>query len=283
MVRFSKRFPERYFDVGIAEQHAVTFAAGMACEGLKPVVAIYSTFLQRAYDQLIHDVALQNLPVRVRDRPRAASSAPTARRTPGSYDIAYLRCIPNMIVMAPADENECRQMLYTGFQHDQARPRCAIRAARAPASAVEAGADSAADRQGRSARREGTQRSRSSRSARMVAPALARRRGARRDASPTCASSSRSTSSWCSELAATARRARDGRRRRRHGRRRCGVLEALLAGRHDQAGAATRPARRVHRARRSGQAALRASGWTPRASRQSIRERFWPTATAPRR
>ncbi len=112
LVEFSKRFPERYFDVAIAEQHAVTFAAGLATEGLKPVVAIYSTFLQRAYDQFIHDVALQNLPV-VFAVDRAGLVGSDGATHQGSYDLSYLRCIPNTVVMAPADENECRQMLYT--------------------------------------------------------------------------------------------------------------------------------------------------------------------------
>jgi 1-deoxy-D-xylulose-5-phosphate synthase len=112
LVEFSKRFPERYFDVAIAEQHAVTFAAGLAAEGLKPVVAIYSTFLQRAYDQLIHDVALQNLPV-VFALDRAGLVGSDGATHQGSYDLTYLRCIPNTVIMAPADENECRQMLYT--------------------------------------------------------------------------------------------------------------------------------------------------------------------------
>ncbi len=112
LVEFSKRFPDRYFDVAIAEQHAVTFAAGLATEGLKPVLAIYSTFLQRAYDQLIHDVALQNLPV-VFALDRAGLVGSDGATHQGSYDLSFLRCIPNMVVMAPADENECRQMLYT--------------------------------------------------------------------------------------------------------------------------------------------------------------------------
>ncbi|MCB1625418.1 MAG: 1-deoxy-D-xylulose-5-phosphate synthase, partial [Pseudomonadales bacterium] len=112
LVEFSKRFPTRYFDVAIAEQHAVTFAAGLACEGLKPVVAIYSTFLQRAYDQLIHDVALQNLPV-VFALDRAGLVGGDGVTHQGSYDYSFLRCIPNMVVMAPSNENECRQMLYT--------------------------------------------------------------------------------------------------------------------------------------------------------------------------
>jgi 1-deoxy-D-xylulose-5-phosphate synthase len=118
MVDFHKRFPERYFDVGIAEQHAVTFAAGLACEGLKPVVAIYSTFLQRAYDQLIHDVALQNLPV-VFALDRAGLVGADGATHAGAYDIAYLRCIPNMAVLTPSDEDECRQALYTAFLQDQ--------------------------------------------------------------------------------------------------------------------------------------------------------------------
>lgn len=112
---FAEKYPQRYFDVGIAEQHALTFAAGMACDGLKPVVAIYSTFLQRAYDQLIHDVALQNLPVLLAiDRAGlVGADGPTHA---GSFDLSFLRCIPNIVIMAPSDENECRQMLYTGFQ-----------------------------------------------------------------------------------------------------------------------------------------------------------------------
>jgi 1-deoxy-D-xylulose-5-phosphate synthase len=118
LVEFSKRFPDRYFDVAIAEQHAVTLAAGMACEGLKPVVAIYSTFLQRAYDQLIHDVALQNLPVAFAvDRAGLVGGDGASHQ--GSYDLSYLRCIPNLVIMAPADENECRQMLFTATQLNQ--------------------------------------------------------------------------------------------------------------------------------------------------------------------
>jgi 1-deoxy-D-xylulose-5-phosphate synthase len=117
LVRFSKEFPKRYFDVGIAEQHALTFAAGLACEGIKPVVAIYSTFLQRAYDQLIHDVALQNLPVMLAiDRAGlVGADGPTHA---GSFDLSYLRCIPNMLIAAPSDENECRRLLTTAFLHD---------------------------------------------------------------------------------------------------------------------------------------------------------------------
>ncbi|MCD8522640.1 MAG: 1-deoxy-D-xylulose-5-phosphate synthase [Saccharospirillaceae bacterium] len=117
LIRFSEQYPERYFDVAIAEQHAVTLAAGLACEGAKPVVAIYSTFLQRAYDQLIHDVALQNLDVLFAiDRAGlVGEDGPTHH---GAYDLSYLRCIPNMVVMTPSDENECRQMLFTGYQYE---------------------------------------------------------------------------------------------------------------------------------------------------------------------
>jgi 1-deoxy-D-xylulose-5-phosphate synthase len=117
LVEFERRFPNRYHDVGIAEQHAVTFAGGMATEGLRPVVAIYSTFLQRGYDQLIHDVALQNLPV-LFAIDRAGLVGADGATHAGAYDIAFLRCIPNMTVMVPADENECRQMLHTGLTID---------------------------------------------------------------------------------------------------------------------------------------------------------------------
>lgn len=117
LVRFSEEYPARYHDVGIAEQHAVTLAAGMACEQAKPVVAIYSTFLQRAYDQLIHDVAIQNLPV-LFAIDRAGLVGADGPTHAGNFDLSYLRCVPNMLVMAPADENECRQMLSTGFLHN---------------------------------------------------------------------------------------------------------------------------------------------------------------------
>jgi len=115
MVRFSEEYPERYFDAAIAEQHAVTFAAGIACEGLRPVVAIYSTFLQRGYDQLIHDVAIQNLPV-LFALDRGGIVGGDGQTHNGAFDYAFLRTVPNMVVMAPADENECRQMLTTGFR-----------------------------------------------------------------------------------------------------------------------------------------------------------------------
>ena len=116
LVRFSKEYPDRYFDVAIAEQHAVTLAAGMACEGAKPVVAIYSTFLQRGYDQLVHDVAIQDLDV-LFAIDRGGVVGPDGATHAGNLDLSYLRCVPNMVVMAPADENECRRMLTTGFRH----------------------------------------------------------------------------------------------------------------------------------------------------------------------
>jgi 1-deoxy-D-xylulose-5-phosphate synthase len=117
LVRYSKDYPDRYFDVAIAEQHAITLAAGMACEGAKPVVAIYSTFLQRGYDQLVHDVAIQKLDV-LFAIDRGGVVGPDGATHAGNLDLSYLRCVPNMVVMAPADENECRQMLSTGFRHD---------------------------------------------------------------------------------------------------------------------------------------------------------------------
>ena len=117
LVRFSKEYPERYFDVAIAEQHAVTLAAGMACEGAKPVVAIYSTFLQRGYDQLVHDVAIQKLDV-LFAIDRGGVVGPDGATHAGNLDLSYLRCVPNLVVMAPADENECRQLLSTGYRHD---------------------------------------------------------------------------------------------------------------------------------------------------------------------
>ncbi len=117
MVRFAEEYPQRFHDVGIAEQHALTFAAGLACEGIRPVVAIYSTFLQRAYDQLIHDIALQNLPVMLAIDRGGLVGADGATHN-GAFDLSYLACVPNMVIMAPADENECRQMLTTAFHHD---------------------------------------------------------------------------------------------------------------------------------------------------------------------
>jgi 1-deoxy-D-xylulose-5-phosphate synthase len=114
LVKFSQRFPERYYDVAIAEQHAVTLAAGFACKGMKPIVAIYSSFLQRAYDQVIHDVGIQNLAI-VFAIDRAGLVGADGATHSGNYDISFLRCIPNFTVMVPADENECRQMLYTAY------------------------------------------------------------------------------------------------------------------------------------------------------------------------
>jgi len=140
MVGFSDRFPERYFDVGIAEQHAVTFAAGLACEGVKPVVAIYSTFLQRGYDQLIHDVAIQNLPV-VLALDRGGLVGGDGATHNGAFDYAYLRTVPNLTLMAPSDENECRQMLYTAFSLDSP---AAVRYPRGSGPGVEVRKDMAA-------------------------------------------------------------------------------------------------------------------------------------------
>jgi 1-deoxy-D-xylulose-5-phosphate synthase len=117
LVRFAEEFPSRYHDVGIAEQHALTFAAGLACDGMKPVVAIYSTFLQRAYDQLVHDIALQNLPVMLAIDRGGLVGADGATHQ-GAFDLSYLACVPNLVIMTPADENECRQMLTTAFHHD---------------------------------------------------------------------------------------------------------------------------------------------------------------------
>lgn len=117
LVEFEQKFPERYFDVGIAEQHAVTFAGGLACEGAKPVVAIYSTFLQRGYDQLVHDVALQNLPV-LFAVDRAGIVGADGPTHAGVYDLSFLRCLPNMVVAAPSDEQECRLLLSTCYQLD---------------------------------------------------------------------------------------------------------------------------------------------------------------------
>ena len=137
LVRFSKEYPQRYFDVAIAEQHAVTLAAGMACEGAKPVVAIYSTFLQRGYDQLVHDVAIQDLDV-LFAIDRGGVVGPDGATHAGSFDLSYLRCVPNLLVMAPADENECRQLLSTGFKHDGP---AAVRYPRGTGPGVAVGAD----------------------------------------------------------------------------------------------------------------------------------------------
>jgi 1-deoxy-D-xylulose-5-phosphate synthase len=135
MVEFSQRFPDRYHDVAIAEQHAVTVAAGMACEGLRPVVAIYSTFLQRGYDQLIHDVALQNLPV-LFAIDRAGLVGADGATHAGVFDVAFMRCLPNLVIMAPKDETECRAMLSTGLSLDGPS---AVRYPRGAGMGVEAG------------------------------------------------------------------------------------------------------------------------------------------------
>lgn len=137
LVRFSKEYPERYFDVAIAEQHAVTLAAGMACEGAKPVVAIYSTFLQRGYDQLVHDVAIQKLDV-LFAIDRGGVVGPDGATHAGNLDLSYLRCVPNMVVMAPADERECRRMLSTGFRYDGP---AAVRYPRGSGPGIAAGGD----------------------------------------------------------------------------------------------------------------------------------------------
>ena len=137
LVRFSKEYPQRYFDVAIAEQHAVTLAAGMACEDAHPVVAIYSTFLQRGYDQLVHDVATQNLPV-LFAIDRAGVVGPDGATHAGNLDLSYLRCVPNMLVMAPSDERECRQMLSTGFRHNGP---AAVRYPRGSGTGIDAGHD----------------------------------------------------------------------------------------------------------------------------------------------
>ena len=153
MVEFHKRFPDRYYDVGIAEQHAITFAAGLACEGLKPVVAIYSTFLQRGYDQLIHDVALQNLPV-VFALDRAGLVGADGATHAGAYDIAYLRCIPNMSIACPSDERECRLLLSTAYAQNHP---VAVRYPRGAGVGVAAGTDLDTVTLGKAeVRREGT-------------------------------------------------------------------------------------------------------------------------------
>jgi 1-deoxy-D-xylulose-5-phosphate synthase len=156
LVEFARRFPDRYHDVAIAEQHAVTLAAGLACEGLRPVLAIYSTFLQRGYDQLIHDVALQKLPVLLAID-RAGLVGADGATHQGAYDLSYLRCIPNLLVMAPSDENECRRLLATGLAHDGPS---AVRYPRGggPGAAIEAGGLPLAIGQGRLLRQGGGRR-----------------------------------------------------------------------------------------------------------------------------
>ncbi len=224
LVRFSREFPQRYFDVGIAEQHAVTLAAGMACEGAKPVVAIYSTFLQRAYDQLIHDVALQNLDVMFAID-RGGLVGPDGPTHAGSFDLSYLRCIPNMVVMAPSDEDECRRMLTTAFLHDGPTAVRYPRGAGTGRRRAERARD-ASDRQGRSApsrtrdrtarvrrdgRARGTRRRRDRRHARQHALCEAARRSAARRAR------------------GDARRVRHDRGQRGHGGAGSGVAECFSA------------------------------------------------------
>ena len=187
-----RNFPQRYFDVGIAEQHALTFAAGLACDGYKPVVAIYSTFLQRAYDQLIHDIAIQNLPVMLAIDRGGLVGADGATHA-GSFDLSYLRCIPNMTVMAPADENECRQMLSTAFHLDTPS---AVRYPRGtgPGVTVQKSLQPMRCGQGRSAPRR-AKRSPSSPSAPCWRPRC-RPQNSSMPPSPTCASSSRWMKNW---------------------------------------------------------------------------------------
>lgn len=132
MVRFSREYPQQYFDVAIAEQHAVTFGAGLAIGGYHPVVAIYSSFLQRAYDQVIHDVAIQRLPV-LFAIDRGGIVGADGQTHQGAFDLSFLRCIPNLVIMTPSDENECRQMLQTGYEYREGPRQCATRAVPAPA------------------------------------------------------------------------------------------------------------------------------------------------------
>ena len=245
LVEFSKRFPERYFDVAIAEQHAVTLAAGMACEGLRPVVAIYSTFLQRAYDQLIHDVALQKLPVTFAID-RAGLVGGDGATHQGSYDLSYLRCIPNLVVMAPADENECRQMLFTAAQLDQP---AAVRYPRGqgPGVAIEADDARAADRQGAGATRR-PQRSRDRGSRRDGVDVRAHRRAARRDArQPAIRQAARRGADRAHRGHASRARHRRGERRRRRRRQRDQRMPGRERPRH--ADPESRYSRSVHRAR----------------------------------
>ena len=189
LVRFSQEYPDRYFDVAIAEQHAVTLAAGMACEGAKPVVAIYSTFLQRGYDQLVHDVAIQNLDV-LFAIDRGGVVGPDGATHAGNLDLSYLRCVPNMVVMAPADENECRQMLL--HRLPARRPgRGALPARHRPRR----GGAARRSTRCRSARRSCAAAARASPCSPSARWCRRRSRSARSSASPwsTCASSSRWT------------------------------------------------------------------------------------------
>ena len=220
----------RYYDVGIAEQHAVTFAAGLACEGLKPVVAIYSTFLQRAYDQLIHDVAIQNLPV-VFALDRAGLVGADGATHAGAYDIAYLRCIPNMSVADAGRRERVPAGAVPPPSSRTIRSRCAIRAAPAPASRSQPGLDALPYRQGRDRGAQG-EAHRDPRLRHAAVPGAGGGRASSTPRWPTCASSSRSTSSCVLQLARSARRARHGGRGRVMGGAGSAVLEALAAARH---------------------------------------------------
>ncbi len=246
MVRYSEEFPQRYFDVGIAEQHAVTFAAGMACEGLRPVVAIYSTFLQRGYDQLIHDVAIQNLPVTFAlDRGGLVGGDGATHN--GAFDFAYLRTVPNLTVMAPADENECRQMLTTAFQLGTPA------AVRYPRGAAAGGGGHRAARRCRWARASCGATASASRSS-PSAPCSSRRwRRPRRSMRrwPTCASSSRSTSSSSGNSRGTHELLVTVEEHQVMGGAGSAVCEALNRAGHRAQGAAARFARPFHRPRRS--------------------------------
>ena len=281
MVEFEKRFPKRYFDVGIAEQHAVTFAAGLACEGLKPVVAIYSTFLQRGYDQLIHDVAIQNLPV-VFALDRAGLVGADGATHAGAYDIAYLRCIPNMSVLAPADENECRQALYTAFAQDHP---VAVRYPRGAGAgvAVAAGHDRAAVGQGRDPPRDRAARAAGRRIAilafgTLLYPALAA--AEKLDATVANMRFVKPLDvALVTELARTPRRHRHRRRRLRDGRRRQRGARGAGRGRHRRCRCCTLgPARRSSSSTATRPSCWRCAGSTPPAS--SSRS---SSASAPRR
>ncbi len=275
IVEFEKRFPDRYFDVGIAEQHAVTFAGGLAADGMKPVVAIYSTFLQRAYDQLIHDVALQNLPV-VFAIDRAGLVGADGATHAGTYDLAFMRCIPNMMVMVPSDENECRQMLYTALQ--QSCPT-AVRYPRGAGTGVATVKQMTALPVGKGEVRRETSQSRPGKRiailafGTMVAPSLA----AAGQLDATVANMrfvKPLDTDLVRQLAETHDAHRDRRGRLRNGRRGLG-LRGSPAGEWGCAPVTTiGPCRPLHRSRRSGQAARARAGWTPQASAKSIRERF---------
>ncbi len=248
MVEFARRFPRRYHDVGIAEQHAVTFAAGLACEGLKPVVAIYSTFLQRGYDQLIHDVALQNLPVMFA-LDRAGLVGADGATHAGAYDIAFLRCIPNMSVLVPSDEDECRQLLYTAYRHDHPT---AVRYPRGAGAGVEPRQQMTELPFGRGVVRRRGERIAILAFGTVLHPALAA--AERLDATVADMRFVKPLdAALVAELARTHEAlvtVEEGCRRRRRQRGARGA-----AGRADRhAGAGARPARRVRRARRPGQA-----------------------------